>query len=632
MQSTNNSQRSNYLQNSSSSARRARIFDTSQSSEHRNTPSIIPISNSQVARSPQIQTEEFNVQGLQQSQVSEVQINDLNKVNQFQKLPDLSRCKVKFIKRENQSTQTEADDKDLIIREQEALIKQLQRQIQQQNNPNMEFSFHKENMDQQLMSPKYNNCVGNNQTNSNLGNNSLMTNSPYKKQSRQQQNQFYFTAIPQSNNKSYIIKPQNTEKLVLEYTKQKSNKDYFFSALMNSLKYTIDYTSTQERETFNHNINCIQFQTNQVIWIVQNPQKYETIIIKFEFPCKIKEFIINSKSCSQVKISLYNITNQGVRIQQKLLESANFMIQNQQKKIYNNDFEDNTYQYAEIIFFSLNNELSIKSLQVLGQSIQNIKTQQQLTTQEISHNKQVINKPQNQQNKSSDQTSNLKIDSSSDLKINPKNSISQMYSQILQNPIQFNQTQEQGKIERNDQLSEEQLFQKAIEESLKTHQRESQNQELQQLEIEKQLNDCLMKEQNMNQNYINDQEYEEMIQYNSSMINEDFVQYHQALENSYFRKSRLFDNMNQKFKPLQYQQVFIVKDTLTDYEYKRFEQKVINLGGIVVKSINKKITIIISDKPIQFDNKKQNIYILSTKFLESCSMDKWPNFQMYEVK
>ncbi|CAD8147904.1 unnamed protein product [Paramecium pentaurelia] len=230
MQSTNNSQRSNYLQNSSSSVRRARIFDTSQSSERRNTPSIIPISNSQVNRSPQIQTEEFNVQGLQQSQVSEVQINDLNKVNQFQKLPDLSRCKVKFIKRENQYTQTEADDKDLIIRQQEELIKQLQRQIQQQSNTNMEFSFHKENMDQQLHSPKYN-CVTNNQVNQSIGNNTLMTNSPYKKQQRQQQNQFYFTAIPQSNNKSYILKPHNTDKQVLEYTKQKSNKDYFFSQM-----------------------------------------------------------------------------------------------------------------------------------------------------------------------------------------------------------------------------------------------------------------------------------------------------------------------------------------------------------------------------------------------------------------
>ncbi|CAD8146977.1 unnamed protein product [Paramecium octaurelia] len=231
MQSTNNSQRSNYLQNSSSSARRARIFDTSQSSERRNTPSIIPISNSQVTRSPPIQTEEFNVQGLQQSQVSEVQINDLNKVNQFQKLPDLSRCKVKFIKRENQYTQTEADDKDLIIRQQEELIKQLQRQIQQQSSQNMEFSFHKENMDQQIHSPKYN-CVGNNnQINLNIGSNSLMTNSPYKKQSRQPQNQFYFTAIPLSNNKSYILKPNNTEKQVLEYTKQKSNKDYFFSQM-----------------------------------------------------------------------------------------------------------------------------------------------------------------------------------------------------------------------------------------------------------------------------------------------------------------------------------------------------------------------------------------------------------------
>ncbi|CAD8054775.1 unnamed protein product [Paramecium primaurelia] len=231
MQSTNNSQRSNYLQNSSSSVRRARIFDTSQSSERRNTPSIIPISNSQVNRSPQIQTEEFNVQGLQQSQVSEVQINDLNKVNQFQKLPDLSRCKVKFIKRENQYTQTEADDKDLIIRQQEELIKQLQRQIQQQSNTNMEFSFHKENMDQQLHSPKYN-CVTNNQIkDQSTGNNTLMTNSPYKKQQRQQQNQFYFTAIPQSNNKSYILKPHNTEKQVLEYTKQKSNKDYFFSQM-----------------------------------------------------------------------------------------------------------------------------------------------------------------------------------------------------------------------------------------------------------------------------------------------------------------------------------------------------------------------------------------------------------------
>ncbi|CAD8096712.1 unnamed protein product [Paramecium sonneborni] len=230
MQSTNNSQRTNYLQNSSQSTRRARIFDTSQSSERRNTPCIIPISNSQVSRSPQLQTEDFNVQGLQQSQVSEVQINDLNKVNQFQKLPDLNRCKVKFIKKENQSTQTETNDKDLIIKEQEALIQKLQCQIQQQNNSNMEFSFHKENMDQQQPQKNYNNNIGINQMNQNLGSNSQMTNSPYKKQSRQS-NQFYFTAIPQTNNKSYILKPQNTEKLVLEYTKQKSNKDYFFSQM-----------------------------------------------------------------------------------------------------------------------------------------------------------------------------------------------------------------------------------------------------------------------------------------------------------------------------------------------------------------------------------------------------------------
>ncbi|CAD8096714.1 unnamed protein product [Paramecium sonneborni] len=461
---------------------------------------------------------------------------------------------------------------------------------------------------------------------------------------------------------------------------------------MASLKYTIHQTSTDESQNHNNNINCILFPSNEHIWVVQNPQKHETIVIKFDFPCKIKEFIITTKSCSQVKISLYNITEDNVKIQLKQLEKVNFMTQNQVKKVPNPDFEDNSYQYAEIIFFSQNDELSIKHLQVLGLSNQNQTLSQYPLLSENSHIKQPIKKNQFQLNKSSEKESLLIIDQSSALKINPINQISQRSAQMIQKSQQsslFNKTQQQKK-QISDKQVEDQSFQKAVEESLKMHKREQQQkQEQQDFEIEKQLDqmyceeekdnnnknqnifnsyeslnkqldEALIKEQKysqsqskikqqlfstlneekndlikvqiVNDNFIHDQEEEQMIQYHSTMINQEFVQFHKALEESYFRSSSLFNYINQQFKPLQNQQVFIVKDTLTEFEYKRFELKVINLGGTVVKSVTNNTTIIISDKAVQLDNKKYNIYVLSTKFLESCSQDKWPKFGKYEVK
>ncbi|CAK87780.1 unnamed protein product (macronuclear) [Paramecium tetraurelia] len=466
---------------------------------------------------------------------------------------------------------------------------------------------------------------------------------------------------------------------------------------MASLKYTINQTTTQDRETLANGIAHIQFPTNEHVWIVQNPQKYETIVIKFDIPCKIKDFIISiklslsldTKSCSQVKISLYNITDDSVKIQLKQLETVNFITQNQQKKIQNPDFEDNTYQFAEITFYSQNNELSIKSLQVLGQSGQNQTLSQYALQSETNHMKQQFRPSQFPLIKSSEKESLIIV---SDLKINPTNQISQRSAQMVQKSQQFslfNKTQQQKKQQNHDKQSEDFQLQRAFEESIKTHKKELQKQEQQELEIEKQIDDmyceeekdnnnkrhnlqssydsinkqldeALLKQQRfsqpksivkqqlfssineenndvikvqiMNENQMSEQEYEEMIQYHSNMVNKDFVQYHKALEESFFKGTSLFEYMNQQFKPLQYQHVYIVKDALTDFEYKRLELKVINFGGTVVKQVTNKTTIIISDKPIQVDNKKFNICVLSTKLLESCSIDKWPQFEKYEVK
>ncbi|CAD8191837.1 unnamed protein product [Paramecium pentaurelia] len=458
---------------------------------------------------------------------------------------------------------------------------------------------------------------------------------------------------------------------------------------MASLKYTILSTSTNDRETLANSITYIQFPTNDHIWIVQNPKANETIEIKFEIPCKIKEFIIYTKSCSQVKISLYNYTDDNVKIQQKQLEKVNFMTQNSFKKIQNPDFEDNFYQYAEITFFSQNDELSIKQLQVLGQSSLNQTMSQYSFQSETIPIKQQSIQSQFALNKSSERES-LQI--KSDIKINPINQISQRSAQMVQKSQQsslFIKTQQQKKQQNIDKQSEDAQLLRAFEESLKNYKKELLKQDQQELEIEKQIDEMyceeekdnnnkqqnaknlhdslnkqldealvqqqrfsqpkqiikqqlfqsineenknMIKVQIMNENQMVEQEYEEMIQYHSTMINKDFVQYHKALEESFFKGTSLFEYMNQQFKPLQYQHIYIVKDTLTDFEYKRLELKVINFGGTVSKQVTNKTTMIISDKPIQLDNKKFNIYVLSTKLLESCSIDKWPHFEKYEVR
>ncbi|KAM3143153.1 hypothetical protein pb186bvf_004739 [Paramecium bursaria] len=101
----------------------------------------------------------------------------------------LSGCKLKFVKISKQSkeTQTDPDDRDV-------LIQRLQNEIDQLKQTKLEFSFHKQ-IQQENHPPV-----------------------PLQNGNK------YFEVI--QNKKMLILKPQNTE--YQEYIKQKSNKDYFF--------------------------------------------------------------------------------------------------------------------------------------------------------------------------------------------------------------------------------------------------------------------------------------------------------------------------------------------------------------------------------------------------------------------